>query len=158
MEQYTHQVGYLTGGTFIDPNKKEVNEVEDLLHRGFIKHAGIDKKNYESIDNFIVTDKFIKDFLDIYKKAAKEIWDIYPTKLLIQGREVDSGRVMPYDEFEEHIKKILSTDFALHAVIMNHIRQTKAANGGYASVGITKYILSKQWEASVNTKPRSATY
>ncbi len=153
MQQYTHEIGYLTGGSYIKPNRDEVNEVEDLLARGFIIHEGRDKKNYYDLDNFTVTDKFTKGFIDKYEEACDEFWKLYPNNFFINGKESPTAKVMDYEEFKKVYINIIKSDFSLHSNIIGKIR-IALSNSKYATMKISNYLASKQWENEVGTEQK----
>lgn len=140
MMRYTDQIGYLTGGTVIKPDKKAVKEMDDLLERGFLVHENRDKNNYWDLDNFLLTEKFTKGFLDNLEEKAKEFFKAYPSNLLIQNNEVPA-KVVAVEEFLLDYIKLLKTDITLHEKIMLDIKGLR-----YAKMKISNYISSRQWE------------
>ena len=71
--QYTDRIGFLGSGTKVNPDKTEVKEITDLINRGFLRHAGTDKQNYYSLDNFDVTEKFTGGLIINAQKAVDEL-------------------------------------------------------------------------------------
>jgi hypothetical protein len=143
--QYTEEVAYLTGGTVMKPDKSKVNELEDLVDRGFVRYNFVDKTDKYSLDNYTVTDKFTKGFLDNFKTYAKELWAVYPSKMWIQGEAKDVAKVYIYEEFEEDYTRILKTDINHHQKAVAAVKQMKAKTGGYAEINLKNFIGSRHW-------------
>lgn len=154
--QYTCEIGFLSGGTVIRPDRKKVNELQDLIDRNFLIHDLIDKEDIHSIENYVLTDKFLR-IMDVnakYKQAAAEFWGKYPNIININGRESATGKSVEYDDFVDKYTEILKKDFNLHKHIMEVLtKQTKA--NPYAQMGIMKYLGSKQWEGESNVQQQS---
>lgn len=145
--QYTAEVGsFLTGGSVLRTDKTKVNELEDLLDRGFIRYAFIDKSDKHSLDNYSVTDKFTKGFLDRFKLYAKELWDAYPAKMHIGGETKDVAKVYIYEDFEEDYSKILKEDLNQHQEALRAVKELVKRTGGYAEINLRNYIGSRHWK------------
>lgn len=142
--KYTNEVGFITGGTVMKPDKTEVNELEDLLKRKYLKHTFIDKNDYYSLDNFSVTDAFSKGFLDGFDECAKELWTIYP-KQGMQGNNIFPAKSIDYDEFKDKYIGILKSDITIHTTNIERLK-TYLKSNTYAEMGLEKYIGSRHWE------------
>lgn len=141
--RYTNEIGFITGGTYRTPKNKEINELKDLLDRGFLKHDNIDKNDYYSLDNFLITEKFSKNFGDHYKEAAKEFWDAYPIAFNIKGVRTETARAVDYDEFEQKYMEIIKGDFGEHKRAMEKLSNM---DKNYAQMKIMNFIGSKHWQ------------
>jgi hypothetical protein len=154
--QYTYEIGFLSGGTVIRPDRKKVNELQDLIDRNFLVHDLIDKEDIHSIENYVLTEKFLR-IIDVnakYKQAAAEFWAKYPNIIHINGRDSATGKSVEYDDFVDKYTEILKKDFNLHKQIMEVLnKQVKASP--YAQMGIMKYLGSKQWEGESNVQQQS---
>jgi hypothetical protein len=143
--QYTNEVGYLTGGTVLKPDRTVVNELDDLVARGFVKFAWINKGNKWDLDNYSVTEKFSKGFLDQYKIYAKELWEAYPKQMWIAGEAKDVAKVYDIEEFEKKYVRILKEDINVHQKVMDALRMLKAKSS-YAPVKLENFLASRYWE------------
>lgn len=141
--KYTDTVGYLSGGTIKGKDGKQMNEMEDLIARGFIEHDNIEKDNWWSLDNFKVTEKFTKGFLDRFDAYASEIWHKYPKFLFINNEKIPA-KAVDFDEFKEKYIKILEKDLSVHEEALRCIELSK--KGEYASMKLMNYIGSRHWE------------
>jgi len=156
--QYTAEVGYLTGGTILNTQGKEINELDDLIERGIVQYVFRDKSDAQSLDNYSVTEKFTKGFMDRYKDAAEEFWKQYPDTFFIQGEEKRIARAVDYDEYAEKYIKIITYDFNRHLIMMNNIK-VQLQKSRYALMGIIKYITSRPYEnQEENVTKRSRSY
>lgn len=142
--KYTNEIGFITGGTVMKPDKREVNELEDLIQRGYIRHSFVDKKDYFSLDNFSVTEKFTKGFLDRFDEYAEELWKLYPKEGMISNKTFPAKSV-DYDEYKDKYIGILKGDITIHELNMERLR-TYIKTHQYAEMGIIKYIGSRHWE------------
>jgi len=150
--KYISEVGFLTGGTIVKTNNREVNELNDLVERGYIKYTWKVKHDKHHLDNYSVTEKFTKGFLDKFKEAVKELWDTYPTYMLINGQEMPYGK-SDYEAFEEQYTKMLKVDISLHTTIMQDVLDNKKYSK-YAPVKLSNYLSSRLWEGKSNAKPK----
>jgi hypothetical protein len=143
--KYTAEVGFITGGTILKPDRTEVKELDDLLVRGYLKHDNIDKGDWYSLDNFTVTEKFTKNFLDQFDFKAKEFWDQYPVYMRINNEDKPYGRGVDYEEYKEKYIKILREDIHIHEKLMSIIQESKKKSK-YAELKILNFIGSRPWE------------
>lgn len=142
--KYTNEIGYITGGTVLRADRKEVNELEDLINRGYIKHTFLDKSDYYSLDNFSVTEKFAKGFLDRFEEYAKELWALYPKEGMINNNTF-TAKSVDYDEYKDKYTSILKEDIEIHKINIDRLRAYLKTHK-YAEMGIMKYIGSRHWE------------
>jgi len=156
--KYTDQVGFLTGGTIIKPDGSKVNELNDLIKRGYLAHTIIDEREPYNLDNYTVTDKFIKGFLDRFDEYAKELWAEYPKEGKIGNHDPFPAKSVDFDEFKEKYIKILKEDIDEHEVNITRLREYKKQHQ-YAEMGIMKYIGSRHWQnLSTDGKPKIRLY
>lgn len=140
--QYSNEVGYLTGGTVMKPDQTIINELKDLIERGFLKFTFTDKSDRYSLDNYAVTEKFTKGFLDMFPVYVKELWDKYPDKIAFSEGDKNIAKAVNYEEYEEIYTKVLKKDISVHKQVMQAVGRL----GKYAPMKIDKFIQSRHYE------------
>jgi hypothetical protein len=136
--KYTAEIGYLTGGSVMKPNKKVVKELDDLLDRGFLSFKGQDRYD---LDNYEVTEKFTKGFLDTLNDKAKQLWNAYPAHILFGSDPKPVAKAVMYDDFEELYLKLLKQDVSVHETVMGVVKKLTSA-----PMKIDKFVGSRHWE------------
>lgn len=150
--KYTAEIGFLTGGTVMRPNKTTVNELDDLISRGILKHDFVDKDDYYSLDNFTVTEKFTKGFLSALEDMAEELWRIYPP-LFISGEEKPS-KAWDYEEFKDKYLLTIKNDRTVHAKVIAQVKKLR-----YAKMNLKNFVGSRDWENTQDEqKPATRLY
>lgn len=154
--KYTNEVGFLTGGTVIKPNKKQVNELDDLVERGFIEYTFRRKDDKHHLDNYSVTEKFTKGFLDGFKEKIKQVWDMYPTYMIINNEEKPYGK-SDFEAFSDQYTKLLKEDVSVHEKIVIDLTE-RLKQSKYAAVKLSNYISTRLWETKLDAKPQVRIY
>ena len=149
--KYTNEIGYLTGGTVKKTDGKIVNELDDLLERGILKHDNIDKEDWYSLDNFTVTNKFLDNLFGNVTEMAEELWKAYPP-LLIQNEEKPS-KAWDKEEFTEKYLRQIKNSRETHAIVMKRVK----GFGKYAPMNLKNFVGSNDWENSSATEEKHAT-
>jgi hypothetical protein len=144
--QYTAEVAYLTGGTVLTSETKKVNELDDLVAKGYVKFNWINKDDKWDLDNYAVTEKFTQDFLDKFKIYAKELWDLYPTDMWLNGEPKTVAKIYPYEDYEADYTKLLKTDISVHQKAVAPLKEWRKANPCYAPINLKNYIGVRYWE------------
>lgn len=134
-----------------------INELDDLIERGFILNHEIDKRDPYALDNFVVTPKFTTGFLGDQDEMCNELWTEYPPTINIQGSEYPT-KVCDKEEFCEKYIKAIKGNVSLHKEIIAKLRIYKSGNQ-YAQMKLMNFVGSRHWE-NLNgaTKPKTRTY
>ncbi len=145
-----HELGVKIGDCLI-PNgldsqgkKKYKKEIIDLIDRDFIRFTFDDKEDKYNVDNFEVSNRFLKD-LGITTNLFEEFWQEYPKSLFVQGIEYPA-KSADYEELEKKYLKLIKNSKTKHKEIIEILRHFKS-NNTYAQMGIEKFIGSRQWES-----------
>jgi hypothetical protein len=151
------EVGHI-GDCMIPLGKgKYKNEIEDLEDRGFLENTFVDKQDYFALDNFKVTPMFTKGLHAILKDAPQQFFDIYPTKLVVNGIEY-SARTCDFDEMEEKYLKAINHSVTKHKEVIEKMTNFRKHNT-YATVNIMKFIGARAWdELELTTKAKVRGY
>lgn len=128
--KYTNEVGQF-----------ERDDILYLIDHDFILTT---VKGIYEIDNFVVTPKFSELILIEGNTAAKELFDVYPKWISIDGKEY-SARSCGLTRVEIIYPKAIYNDIVLHRTIIDIVKVYKKYNN-YAEMGIDKFIDSRHWE------------
>ncbi len=157
--QYTTEVGHI-GDCLIPigklPNGKTeyAKEIDDLVDRGFLKNTA--KNQSYDLDNFIVTTKFTKGFVDEYEFIAKEAFEAYPKHIFVNG-DTFEAKTLDYDEFaKKYIQAINGSVDEHKKEVMPHILSLRKAV--YAKMKIMNYVGSRNWKGDKVNEPKSRVY
>jgi len=93
-------------------------------------------------DQLFLTQKFCDKFF-ISRDAFEELWEEYPTTILIQDKVIPA-RSGDYDVLKEKYLSTIGKDKSLHESILRTL--VKAKELGIISIGIEKFILSRHWD------------
>lgn len=125
-------------------NEKYISEIDDLIKRDFLEHDKHNKSLQYAIDNLVVTEKFLRDFIDPKQDLAQEFWDIYPKNLMINGMAVPAT-ACDYDEFAVKYLKAIKSSPRLHREIIAKLKNVLESNP-YAQMNILNFVGSRHWE------------
>lgn len=153
--KYTAKIGYLANGSLLKPNgKTRVNELDDLVERGYLKLYREDLTGNErnALDNFLVTEKFTAGFLDDFKGKADEFYNTYPINILINNEPTPVAKIADVDQIKKDYIKLLKQDATIHDKVMKQLRGIK-----YAKMKITNYLLSRYWEQTQDAPEQRRT-
>lgn len=135
-------------------NEKYISEIDDLIKRDYLTHDKHNKSLQYHIDNLIVTEKFLRGFIDPTQDLAQEFWDAYPKNLMINGATVPAT-ACDYDEFAAKYLKAIKNSPKLHKEIIAKLKSVLETYP-YAQMNIMNYVGSRQWEQFDDQSVRKA--
>lgn len=128
----------------------DVDEILDLIERGFIDDFGLVKDNQRTFNiyDFIVTDKFSQIVVIDEDDAYNELVSVYPPWILISGpntapKKVPSITGDPYKLSKEYNKFIKQNRLVHNDIIVTIKEYYKERK--YAMEKIENCILNKRW-------------
>jgi len=147
-----HNVGYI--GDCLIPLTGEtathIQEMDDLVNRKFLIRKLYDKNEPYAFDTFDLNPGFKKEFRTP-EEIGEEFFNSYPKTIIVNGVEL-SARTCDFQEMIAAYFHAIKGGIRLHENIVNLLKE----KGGYATVGIMKYIGGRVWETDeVNTKVKS---
>lgn len=127
-------------------NKFKISREEllDLIDRDFIIPIFDDPEHIFDLANLNVTPKFYEGLI-IDEDNAEEIWDLYPSYLLINNTKVYSKSSMPKEDFIKMYLRITRRSQKTHERIKKVLEEYNRKNK-YAEMGIDKFIGSEYWK------------
>lgn len=135
----------LIGDCLIKVGKdKYLNEVEDLEKKGYLINTFVDKNDYFALDNFKVSDKFLKQVTEPLASAAKEFFDAYPRRILVKGVEYPA-RSCDFDELEEKYLKAINNSIKKHRAVIAKM-QAYTETTPYATLNIMNFVGARGWD------------
>lgn len=118
--------------------------IQDLLDKGYLKDTNSNSNTFNS-DELEVTPKFSKLFALNNKNNAQEFWNTYPPYIWINNTQV-AARNIDYDRFIIYYQQSLGAKDEMHKRVMAALVYAKKHD--LICMGISKWILSRQWEAT----------
>lgn len=122
-------------------------EIIDLIKRDFIIPILDEEEHLFDLLNLNVTPKFYENLISDEDNAV-EIWDLYPSYLLINNVRVYSKSSMMKEDFVKFYlkatKRNMKTHARIKAVVENYYKNK------YAEMGIDKFIGTEYWKELEN--------
>lgn len=124
----------------------DVDQILDLINRGYIEDFGLVKDNKREFDiyNFIVGDKFSNSiYIDEYE-AGEQLISTYPSFLVINGTTI-SAKSCDHDDLAIKYAKIIKNNRKKHERILELVKMMSTDNNGKAVMGVEKFVASRHW-------------
>lgn len=118
-----------------------------LVEKGLLIHFNKQAKEYDII-NLYVSPEFAESVLIEPDDAWSELFDTYPSHLIVNGNKVPAKTLNYTDSkgVEEAYTKIIKKNKFLHARVIASVNVWKEANNGNATIKIDKFVMGKYWE------------
>lgn len=157
--QIQEELGFIGDRLIKKGDRTYINELDDLIDRGFILNHEIDKKDFYALDNFVVTPEFTTGFLGDIDEMCKELWSEYPSTINIRGAEYPT-KACDYDEFCKVYIKAIKSSIKTHNEIIAKLKKFKSSHNNYAEMKIMNFVGSRHWENLQNesSKPKIRLY
>lgn len=118
-----------------------VTMIADLIDRGFIERDIPNTKTFDLTD-FVLTEKFAKEFFFDKELHIKELYDNYPNFTTINGNKIWL-KVVDKESLADLYSKLINRDLELHSSIINKIR----VNSENLNMSIANFVKAKLWES-----------
>ena len=130
--QYTNEVAPFPNG-----------EVEDLVGRGMLIDMNKDNGPIYA-DLLSLTDSAQTLLFKNIEQCGNEMWDAYPSFIMVNGAQVPA-KTCDKDDIMDLYGDIIAYNPIYHRRVLELIAYAK--NNGLISMGIEKWVKSRQWEA-----------
>jgi hypothetical protein len=150
-KDYKNQKLWVNEGGF------KTEEIDDLIKKGLIIHFNPTARQYDTRD-MMVSEVFAEEVLVEPEDAWRELFDAYPANLIVNGNKVPAKTLTYTDSLgveKTYIGYIKKNKF-LHARVISAINVWKAANNGFATIKIDKFVMGRYWEEIERTDEQSS--
>lgn len=111
---------------------------QDLIDRGFVQKTG----DNDSIDSYVITEKFNKLFLKNYIEAADEFWAIYPSYGTINGTPIPLKNMDKYQFANAYVARI-NNSVEEHLEVLEDLKF--GIKNNLIKCGIEKFVVAEMW-------------
>jgi hypothetical protein len=124
-------------------NRFSIEDIEYLVENDFLLRLSKDKNN-NNLDYFMTTPKFTENLIVDEDDAGDEIWDAYPSWLMVNNHKV-SAKSCDKDDLKRKYSLKIKGSMKKHLQIMATLKEYVNRNNGLATMGIEKFVGSEQW-------------